>query len=538
MAPITLSETELRALLMDPSVPDARIAPYLMAVDGRAGHAPEAAPNPTLVTPGDEGGAVLISGLGRIARWRRKIAYRRKLQDWTGPKLVAAGDGWADFPLLERDLSDHLDARYAVRALGGTADLLTVAARQDELIAAIASERPDAVLLSAGAADLFGEGRLARFLRPHDPALAAPDYLTPEFDGALRALLDNWRELALRVAGAFPGLPLFCHGYDHFQPAGGEWLGRPLARLGITDPELQADVVSIIIDRLHAGLYALAEDPRLDGVLNVVDCRHVAGGDWRDELHPNSAGFGRMAQLFHEAIAARSGAAEAALWLECSAERRETQAHAADGMPPVYAEAAGAVLQMMGAFDEVALTGEIGRRAAIAAADPGRQPGLQATGADMLLELPVKHGTMDPHVAQGWRILRRQERELRTLLHGDDPDDAAERAALLKALETSREAGAAALTRILVAGFGLGLPIAVCAAALMLRRAANPEREEDCDVWGRAFLSHGGGPLARSEAERRWTDHEKPAPEEGVTDFPRPARGFVPGRGAGSKDRV
>ena len=526
MAPMTISETELRALLMDPSVPDARIAPYLMAVDGRAGFAPEPAPNPTLVIPGDEGGAVLISGLGRIARWRRKTAYRRKLAGWTGPKLVAAGDGWVDFPLLTRDIADHLDARYAVRALGGAADILSVEGRQDELIGAVASERPDAVILSAGAADLFGEGRLARFLRPHDPALCAPDYLTPEFDGALRALLDNWRDLALRISGGFPGLPVFIHGYDHFIPAGGERLGRPLARLGIADPELQADIISVIIDRLYAGLYGLAEDQRVAGVLNIVDLRHVTGAEWRDELHPSAAGFNRMAQLFHETIARRIGAAEAAAWLDGSEERRAPQAHAAEDMPPVYAEAANAVLQMITTFDEVALTGEIGRRAAIAAADPGRQPGLQATGADMLLELPVKHGSMDPHVAQGWRILRRQERELRTMLHGDDPDDEAERAALLKALRASRQAGAAALTRILAAGFGLSLPIAVCTAALMLRRAANPAREEDCDVWGEAFLSHGGGGIARSESERRWTD--KPAAEDdlgaAVARFPGPDR--------------
>ncbi|MDU8929920.1 SGNH/GDSL hydrolase family protein [Alisedimentitalea sp. MJ-SS2] len=221
--PKPITESELRSWLMDPDVPDEQIAPYLMTAtrEGR-GFEPVVVPNPALVTPSAEEAAVLMSSVNRIARWRRRQAYKKKIRTWTGPKLVSEGDSWFQYPILLKDVIDQLDHGYAIRSLGAAGDLISDMVAQDELIATIAAERPDAVLLSGGGNDLLGEGRLARALHPFDPDREVADYMTPAFETMLNEVIGLYRDILRRVVRTFPGLPVFLHGYDHAIPERGK----------------------------------------------------------------------------------------------------------------------------------------------------------------------------------------------------------------------------------------------------------------------------------------------------------------------------
>ncbi len=78
----------------------------------------------------------------------------------------------------------------------------------------------------------------------------------------------------------------------------GDWLGKPMSKARITDPELQRAIVQLLIDRFNEMRIKLAGE--YDNVTHV-DCRGVVT-EWHDELHPKSADFGRVAAKILAAI--------------------------------------------------------------------------------------------------------------------------------------------------------------------------------------------------------------------------------------------
>ncbi|MEM7498579.1 MAG: SGNH/GDSL hydrolase family protein [Pseudomonadota bacterium] len=467
-APKTITESELRAMLMDPGVPDSEIAPYLMDSSRDSGSfAPVVVPNPAYVTPSAEEGAVLLNSVNRLARWRRGIAYRRKIDGWSGRKLVSEGDSWFQYPLMLEDVIDQLGDRYAIRSLGAAGDLISDIDMQDELIATIAAERPDGVLLSGGGNDLLGDGRLVRALEPFDPAFDLEDYVTDDFEQTLVDVVDLYRGILQRVATAFPGLPVFCHGYDHALPARGRWLGKPLERLGIADPHLQRALVAHLVDRFYEELHRLAAEPGLAGMLEVIDCRGVVQGDWHDELHPTDEGYARVADLFHARIEARLGGG--ALEAMAAPLLAEGGVHAA----------AAAAERMAASMSDDMLVAEIGRRALVTSVDPSRAVAMEANVSEAALE-----GMGDFFHRIGRRLLKRLNRELHDLLCGEGEDDKADRKALGAALDLGPATVAAALVQLLTVSFGLAPAVATVVAAVVMKRVLGPTLEETCAVWG------------------------------------------------------
>lgn len=307
-APQIISIDELEAMLLDPDIPDSALRPYLMESSAESGSfEPVVRINPAMVEETMLESALLLSSLNGIARRRRQERYRRAVAAGNPLRLVSEGDSWFQYPLLLDDVIDHLFQQHAIFSLDAAGDLVADMVEQSrELVAAIAAEDPAVILLSGGGNDLLGEGRLASALRPFDPALAPEEYLGPAFEANLRAILGSWEELLATVRGIAPGTPILCHSYDHAIPAKGRWLGKPMRRLGITDPALQRALIRLMVDRFHAELTALAA--RMTGV-EVIDCRGAVRGRWHDELHPTNAGYRDVAARFAARIAALTGRA-------------------------------------------------------------------------------------------------------------------------------------------------------------------------------------------------------------------------------------
>ena len=128
------------------------------------------------------------------------------------------------------------------------------------------------------------------------------NYLNEHFQPFLDRVLTLYRLLFDRVTTAFPGLHIFCHGYDWAIPAGGRWLGKPLSEKGIEEPALQRGIIRVIIDRFNDAIAHLAET--YEGRVHHVDCRGAVGGpgEWHDELHPTDEGYAKVAARFRRAI--------------------------------------------------------------------------------------------------------------------------------------------------------------------------------------------------------------------------------------------
>ena len=308
----TITLNELKARMRDPETPIEKIRPYLK-IDPQQSRAfaPAVSFDESVVDTEGLEGDLGVRFFNWASRRRRAARYRRRVEGgYAGVRIVSEGDSWFQYPFLLDDVIDHLSEPYAVFSLGGAGDLLADMVAEDELTGAIERERPDVFLISGGGNDLLGDGRLKTLLKPFRPGRAADKYPNDQFKSALETVEALYRGLFERLTRQFPGLRILCHGYDHAIPANGPWLGKPMNAIGIEDPDLQAAIVTVLIDRVNAMQERLAAD--FPGGVRHVDCRGLVGPKfWDDELHPTDAGFGTVAARFEAVIEDVTADAEA-----------------------------------------------------------------------------------------------------------------------------------------------------------------------------------------------------------------------------------
>jgi hypothetical protein len=328
-----ITYAELKAMLMNPAIPDQEIAPYLTAVKGEVGpFDPVVIPDPERVILDPVAQFEVESAIdwgNGISRWRRRERFKDRLAAGDRkPILVSEGDSWFQFPFLIKDVIDHLAPNYLIWSLdaaGDTAD--NMIRRNPEFMQGLLDQQANDVqglLLSAAGNDIIGEDAegvpvITRLLKRHRPGMDAAAHIDGEALRRTLVFLDEvYREAiaTVRKNADFRKLPIIIHGYDYAIPGGqagdkrfplyadqDEWLGAPLAAKGINDPALQQEIIRLLIDELYAMLRGVAGESRDTGVY-VVDARNSAGpiSAWADEIHPTSAGFALVAKRFDAVI--------------------------------------------------------------------------------------------------------------------------------------------------------------------------------------------------------------------------------------------
>ncbi|NUB10514.1 peptidase C14, caspase catalytic subunit p20 [Azospirillum sp. Vi22] len=299
--------------LRDPDLDEKSLRPYFQVNPERSGpFSPAVEINPeTVEFPADPATAGARSALAMNAanwwcRMRRRIAFDRRIASgYSGPIIVSEGDSWFQYPILLDDVIDHLGKDYAILSLDAAGDTLSNMLAEAEYRQAITESNAVVFLFSAGGNDLFGGGALAGHLRRYDPAtpnLRPEDYLLPSFDGLIAEAVDRYQRILREVERDFPNVLTVCHGYDRPTPAGGPWLGRPMARRDITAPALQKGIVDVMFDRFNDELARLV---RTFSKAVFVDARNAVR-TWHDELHPTDEGFAAVAALFSSVIVERT----------------------------------------------------------------------------------------------------------------------------------------------------------------------------------------------------------------------------------------
>lgn len=410
MSEPSISDRELKNMLFNIDVPDAEIRPFLIdSVEESTPLNPVVKPNPARVATSPQEAAVALGSLNGISRWRRQRRYRRKIGDWKGLRIVSEGDSWFQYPLLLDDVIDHLFDRYAILSLDAAGDLMTDIMRQNELVVAVAQERPDVVLLSGGGNDILNGARLSRLLPPYAEGRPAQAYLGPEFEANLKSVVRDYDALVARVLAVQPGVRVICHTYDYVLPANSRWLGRPLAKIGIEDAALQRAILRCIVDRFHTVLSEVAARHR---DVQVVDCRGVVGNrQWHDELHPTSAGWGAVAARFIPLIEGQPGlvSTEAAAGADGGVE-------AAIPAPSLFEQAQA----RLATYSEPILLREIGRRKRLAeAGDPATDDGLLVYGTSVDAVFPEQQTVGARLADETVRIMLEGERKRQSTLAPD-----------------------------------------------------------------------------------------------------------------------
>jgi S1-C subfamily serine protease len=302
-----ISQEELKDKLYDINISDTELSQYFME-STELGNAltPVIIPNPDMVQSDHLEGAVVLNFFNKIARWRRNQIYKRRMKNWTGPRIVAEGDSWFQYPIKLKDVIDQLidldQFNYAVYGLSEAGDLLGDMVRENELCEAVEKENPHIVLISGGGNDMVGGERMKGMVHSFTPSRKPENYPNAKFSAFLAQMEALYRKLFDQLLRRKPHLKIICHGYDHAIPANGKWLGKPLAKAKIVKPVLQRHIVAEMINRFNQRLIDITKD--YPGAVYHVDCRDVINpsDQWYDELHPTDSGYLKVAKRFDQVI--------------------------------------------------------------------------------------------------------------------------------------------------------------------------------------------------------------------------------------------
>jgi lysophospholipase L1-like esterase len=196
--------------------------------------------------------------------------------------------------------------------------------------------RFDALLLSGGGNDLIDTAAELIHVAP-SPGVNPQDPGAYIDETQLSKLLSNIQdgykrivELRDALGGLSRGAPAFLHTYDYVTPrnAPGRLLGTvaikgpwlwPIFKNSALGVSLQQRIADRLIDRLAEALLALDSDRGALGkklpAFHVVDTRHTllpanpcdvgTSNDWLNEIHPNMAGYNKIAARLSDAVNAR-----------------------------------------------------------------------------------------------------------------------------------------------------------------------------------------------------------------------------------------
>lgn len=256
--------------------------------------------------------------------------------------MLAQGDSWFNYWIgkdilywLKNDYGHNIDN---IAVAGSTLndevygpvphDLLdfrqtNAPSRLAELVDRIQSDKPQALLLSAGGNDIAGD-EFFSFVNNSKSGLASVNtgvlsgVLNPTFIKAYEDMI----EAALGAAStAGIKMPIFTHGYDYPWPDGrgilwirgliGPWFdntfnAKNFPNDSFADLKARRDIVSQFIDALNAMLKSL--ESKFPGRVFHIDARNTLKettsyrDEWANELHPTDIGFQKIAKVFNDVI--------------------------------------------------------------------------------------------------------------------------------------------------------------------------------------------------------------------------------------------
>jgi hypothetical protein len=277
-----------------------------------------------------------VAAAEQVLKKRERRLAAARVAAGPGPgTLVAEGDSWFDYPLLDVLESLEDDHKWNVVSVAHKGDRVEDMAYSDGQFAKL--ERalrklsddgitPKAVLLSGGGNDIAGDE--FSMLLNHSQSQLPP--LNPKVvDGVLG---DRLRAAILFFISGVTQLcqslfqthtPIVMHGYDRPVPDGrgflggglflpGPWLQPGFRQKGYDDLAVTTPLMAQLIDRFNAELARIAGSPGLEHV-HHVDLRGTLSNalagkaykrDWANELHPTDRGFKAVADRFDRELRA------------------------------------------------------------------------------------------------------------------------------------------------------------------------------------------------------------------------------------------
>jgi len=246
-------------------------------------------------------------------RWQPAVREKRYRQRKDKrPRLVSEGDSWFDYP-PHPNVIDAIDdeERFAIKRFEQSGDTLhNIVDKIGTVVAAIESEKPLCLLLSAGGNDVVQKGFIERLFKPFNPAATPREHIEPD---VWKSKLDQIEEdLVLLMHAVGARVPTILHGYDYMPPSNkgakydgfrvsGPWVQPSMIARNITDETFQRAITREMIEDFNGILVRMQKQHPMHFI--HVDLRGMFTiSDWINEIHVKRAAFARVAVKFLDAI--------------------------------------------------------------------------------------------------------------------------------------------------------------------------------------------------------------------------------------------
>jgi hypothetical protein len=249
-------------------------------------------------------------------------------------QVLVEGDSWVSYPFLKNLAQQFDDADTLMLNLASPGDearrILQPGGPQLRTLRRLLHSRRygynfDLIFLSAAGNDIVGpEIRTHGFVydKREYPNLIGRELLTPRFYDTVSGIARGYVHfLKLRDSSDLnPRTPVVTHVYSYLRPRkvgtrlgplmfGKGWIQVHLEHMHIREPAEQLDIIQGMVDALYKRLQPLED--RFSNFV-VVDTRTVLSCNgrprtawWKDEIHPRSKGFERLARHIRRVARAR-----------------------------------------------------------------------------------------------------------------------------------------------------------------------------------------------------------------------------------------
>lgn len=245
--------------------------------------------------------------------------------------MLAEGDSWFAYPRKNILIGRHANILdWVARSIRdkAKANLLRLSGNGDEAVEMLSGvqkrdlaetlweceDRIDLILFSGGGNDVVGKWDMDRLLKHYESGFSAKDCVDESrFRRKLLQIRLAYEELIELRDDYAPSARIVTHTYDFLQPskasarfAGinvtGPWIYPYLVEKNIPERFHRA-VVRHLLTEMKAMLVELAELNKNQGKMFVVNTQGTLepgnGRHWKDEMHPTSSGFKKIAKKYY-----------------------------------------------------------------------------------------------------------------------------------------------------------------------------------------------------------------------------------------------
>ena len=238
-------------------------------------------------------------------------------------RILAEGDSWFAYPRKylfvgkDANIIDHLDNtdEFVIYNTSSNGDeMVSMLCGDDKfsLIKKLEHNEFDYLLFSGGGNDIVGKMDFDFFIKKKTAGMSWKECIDTDRVAMKLSLIKSSYEFLCELTkdhSKNPYIKIITHTYDKIIPSnegfelfdtfalGKSWINPYLVRKGITNVDEKIKIVDYLMTGFKMVLEEVAEKYDNFKVIDTRGC--VAGGEWRNEIHPDSEGFKKGAEKIY-----------------------------------------------------------------------------------------------------------------------------------------------------------------------------------------------------------------------------------------------